>query len=99
MCINLHSLFGFNLQWKSMHVIFLRICEGNFKINETYKEKRSENLSFIKNAKNLYYIPDIKFLSFIFLTSLSPVSTNLAPSPQMQSFKNIEPVYTMLKHN
>ena len=66
MRINLHSLFGFNLQWKSMHVIFLRICEGHSKIHETYEIKLSKILSFIKIAKNLYNIPDIKFLSHIF---------------------------------
>ena len=78
-----------------MHVIFLRICEGNSKINKTYEIKWSKILSFIKNAKNLYYIPDIKFLSFIFSTSLSPVSTNLAPSPQMQSFNNKASIYNV----
>ena len=80
MCIICGTLFGFNLQWKSMHVIFLRICEGNFKINETYKEKRSENLSFIKNAKNLYYIPVIKFLFYILSSPISSVSPSPAPN-------------------
>ncbi len=84
MCIICGTLFGFNLQWKSMHVIFLRICEGNFKINETYKNKLSKNLSFIKNAKNLYYIPDIKFLFYILSSPISSVSTSPADSSTKQ---------------
>ena len=68
-----------------MLVIILRKCEGNSKIHETYEIKLSKILSFIKNAKNLYNIPDIKFLSYIFSTSLPSVSTSLAQNKHKSS--------------
>ena len=89
MCIKSHSLFGFDLQWNLMLVIILRKCEGNSKIHETYEIKWSKILSFIKNAKNIYYIPDIKFLFYILSSPISSVSTT---NPQMEEVNNIKPV-------